>query len=95
MSEHEYAQTINFVSPQEMQEQKPSTHNTRTFPLLIRNTQCVPFTLASSRFTSGLPSYSFLPACLGLDSGLGISMVFDRLGRKGIGVDGLEERNYT
>jgi hypothetical protein len=38
---------------------------------------------------------SFSASLVGLDSGLGISIVFDLLGRKGMGVVGLEERNYV
>lgn len=62
------------------------------------HTHCLSLTLASKRLTRGLASSSpllvllllFLP---GLDSGLGRSFVFDRLGRNGTGEEGLDERN--
>jgi hypothetical protein len=49
----------------------------------------MPLTWASSLLTSGL-SCAF---CVGLDSGLGMSMVLLLFGRKGMGVEGLELRN--
>ena len=53
---------------------------------------CSPFTAFSKVSTNVLLcSFSF---CVGLDSGLGISIVFDLLGLNGMGVEGREERNY-
>lgn len=55
----------------------------------------MPLTLASRRVTRGLASTSLLSSRVlpGLDPGLGRSFVLDRLGRKGTGEEGLEERN--
>lgn len=63
----------------------------------MKSIQCVPLTEASRRLTRvELPPCSFSPfARRGLDSGDGMSIVFERFGRKGMGVDGLEERNYS
>jgi hypothetical protein len=60
-------------------------------PALLTSTPS-PLTCASNLSTSVLFfSSSFRD---GLASGLGMSRVFDLLGRNGIGVDGLDERNY-
>lgn len=55
-----------------------------------------PFTLASSFWTIEFSSCTPLrpSALLGLASGLEISCVLLRFGRKGIGVEGREDRNY-
>jgi hypothetical protein len=40
-------------------------------------------------------STTLLAFLSGLSSGLGISIVFDLFGRNGIGVEGLEDKNYA
>jgi hypothetical protein len=49
---------------------------------------CSPLTAFSNLSTTLL-----LSSVLGLDSGLDISIVFDLLGRNGMGVEGLEDKN--
>jgi hypothetical protein len=56
-------------------------------PVLLTSV-CSPLTCFSN-FSTTLSSF-----LVGLDSGLGISIVFDLFGRNGIGVVGLEDKNY-
>ena len=66
-----------------------------TYTPALLTSACSPLTAASSLSTIVLFFSSFSASLVGLDSGLRISIVFDRLGRKGMGVVGLEERNYA
>jgi hypothetical protein len=64
-----------------------SYHDSFQTPALLTSA-CSPLTCFSNLSTT---VSSFL---VGLLSGLGISIVFDLLGRNGIGVEGLELKNY-
>jgi hypothetical protein len=71
-----------------------NTGNTlRAYTPALLTSAWLPLTAASSLSTIVLPSCLLFR--VGLDSGLGISRVFDRLGRKGMGVVGLDDRNYA